>query len=202
MFFAKKLDKIYLIVRILDDYELECSIKKLLFMKKLKNFWTHRYWINAIGWCVAVGFLNNCFLWAFFPIGQVDWAMLLTALGVMLTISGARDIGLDKNHELEGDENQTVKRRWITATGWFLALGFFNNAVVAPYYSALRTIDWWQLLTALGIMLGISGTRDVIFYKFQQKVGQISGGLIQVKEKAQTQSSAPNPEEELEFMEV
>lgn len=173
--------------------ELSCFIKNKIIMEKfkefMKNFWHYRYWINAIGWAIALGFLNNCVLWAYFPIGQVEWSMLLSVLAVMLGVSGARDIGLGRNHDaFEENENlpdgqKVIRRRWITATGWFLALGFVNNCVVAPYYSSLRLIDWWQLLTALGIMLGISGTRDVIFYKFQQKIGEISEGLIQTKEK-------------------
>ena len=114
--------------------------------------------------------------------------MLLSVLGVMLTISGARDVGLQRTHDaFEENENapdghKVIRRRWITATGWFLAMGFLNNCVVAPYYPALRTVDWWQLLTGLGILLGISGTRDVIFHKFQTKVGKISEDLIQTQE--------------------
>ena len=153
--------------------------------KAIKNFWHYRYWVNAIGWCVALGFFVNCVLWCYLSIGQVEWSMLLSVLGVMLTISGARDVGLQRTHDAfeESDDSpdgqKVIRRRWITATGWFLALGFLNNCVIAPFYPAMRTVDWWQLLTALGILLGISGTRDVIFYRYQQKVGEISGGLIQ-----------------------
>lgn len=176
--------------------------------KAIKKFWHYRYWVNAIGWFVALGFFVNCVLWCYLPIGQVEWSMLLSVLGVMLTISGARDVGLQRTHDAfeENEEapegKKVIRRRWITATGWFLALGFMNNCCVAPFYPALKTVDWWQLLTALGILLGISGTRDVIFYRYQQKVNEISGGLIQVGE---TTSEAPKPEkkeDDLEYMPI
>ena len=172
----------------------------------VKNFWHKRYWISAIGWAIALGFFSNCVLWAYFPIGQVEWSMLLSTLGIMLGVSGARDIGLGRTHDaFEEDDSlpegqKVVRRRWITATGWFLALGFVNNCVVAPFYPALRTIDWWQLLTGLGILLGISGTRDVIFHKFQQKVGEMSDDLIQVKE--QSASEKKDDSDWMEFQEV
>lgn len=175
--------------------------------KKIKDFWHNRYWISAIGWFVALGFFINCVLWCYLPIGQVEWSMLLSVLGVMLTISGARDVGLQRTHdsieESDGspDGQKVIRRRWITATGWFLALGFFNNCVVAPFYPALKTVDWWQLLTALGILLGISGTRDVIFYRYQQKVGEISGGLIKASKVADVEKK-DDDKDWMEFQEV
>lgn len=36
----------------------------------------------------------------------------------------------------------------------------WHNCVIAPYF-AVDVIDWEQLLTSLGIMLGISGVRDI-----------------------------------------
>ena len=167
----------------------------------MKKFWHYRYWVNAIGWAVALGFFINSVLWPYLPIGQVEWSMLLSVLGVMLTISGARDVGLQRTHdsfeenEDAPDGQKVIRRRWITATGWFLALGFVNNCVVAPFYPSLKTVDWWQLLTALGILLGISGTRDVIFYRYQQKVSEISGGLIQTEDLAQVQLKDEQVEE-------
>lgn len=52
------------------------------------------------------------------------------------------------------------KRSWIPIIGWILCYGFFNNCVIAPYFH-VDLVDWEQLLTSLGIMLGISGIRDI-----------------------------------------
>ena len=52
------------------------------------------------------------------------------------------------------------KRSWIPLIGWILCYGFLHNCVIAPYF-AVDVIDWEQLLTSLGIMLGISGVRDI-----------------------------------------
>ena len=52
------------------------------------------------------------------------------------------------------------KRSWIPLIGGVLCYGFFNNCVIAPYFD-VELIDWEQLLTSLGIMLGISGVRDI-----------------------------------------
>ncbi len=52
------------------------------------------------------------------------------------------------------------KRSWIPLIGWILCYGFFHNCVIAPY-THVDIIDWEQLMTSLGIMLGISGVRDI-----------------------------------------
>ncbi len=52
------------------------------------------------------------------------------------------------------------KRSWIPLIGWILCYGFFHNCVIVPYFQA-ELINWEQLLTSLGIMLGISGARDI-----------------------------------------
>lgn len=51
-------------------------------------------------------------------------------------------------------------RSWIPVIGWILCYGFFHNCVIAPYTGA-ETVDWDQLLASLGILLGISGARDI-----------------------------------------
>jgi hypothetical protein len=40
--------------------------------------------------------------------------------------------------------------------------------VIAPYFKT-EIIDWEQLLTSLGIMLGISGVRDIGMYRKEIK---------------------------------
>lgn len=52
------------------------------------------------------------------------------------------------------------KRSWIPLIGWILCYGFLNNCVIAPYFD-VELVDWEQLLTSLGIMLGISGVRVI-----------------------------------------
>lgn len=71
-------------------------------MKTIKFIKMKRLWIPAIGWILAGGFFNNCILAPHMEIGLVDWAQLLTALGIMLGIGGARDIGLKVTREKDG----------------------------------------------------------------------------------------------------
>ena len=52
------------------------------------------------------------------------------------------------------------KRLWIPLIGWIICYGFFNNCVIAPLFS-LPVVEWEYLLTGLGIMLGLSGARDI-----------------------------------------
>ena len=59
-------------------------------------------------------------------------------------------------------------RSWIPLIGWILCYGFFHNCVIAPYFKA-EIIDWEQLLTSLGIMLGISGVRDIGMFRKELK---------------------------------
>ena len=62
-----------------------------------------------------------------------------------------------------------IKRGKIEAPiGWILCYGFFHNCVIAPYFKA-DIIDWEQLLTSLGIMLGISGVRDIGMFRREIK---------------------------------
>ncbi len=108
---------------------------------------------------------------------------MLTALAVMLAISGARDIGLKKKSENSVQTTEvdgkvvkisTIgKRYWIPAVGWCLALGFFNNCAVYPYAN-IDIVEWGQLLTGLGVMLGISGTRDVFLSRNKEIAERIA----------------------------
>lgn len=146
-----------------------------------------RFWIPAIGWFLFIGFFNNCVLAPYLSIKTVEWSQLLTALAVMLAISGARDVGLKKKSDnsvqttvIDGKIVKffTVgKRLWIPAVGWCLALGFFNNCAVYPY-ADINIVEWGELLTGLGVMLGISGTRDVFLNRnkeLAEKIAQAVG---------------------------
>ncbi len=62
------------------------------------------------------------------------------------------------------------KRSWIPLIGWILCYGFFNNCVIAPYFH-VDLVDWEQLLTSLGIMLGISGIRDIGMHRRKKDDG-------------------------------
>lgn len=59
-----------------------------------KGFWTNKIWIPTIGWCLVGGLANNCCLHPFFSVGEVEWAGLMSALSILLTISGVREYGI------------------------------------------------------------------------------------------------------------
>ena len=52
------------------------------------------------------------------------------------------------------------KRLWIPVLGWILCYGFLHNCLIAPI-TGLPVVDWEYLLTAMGILLGVSGVRDI-----------------------------------------
>ena len=52
------------------------------------------------------------------------------------------------------------KRLWIPVLGWSLCYGFLHNCLIAPI-TGLPVVDWEYLLTAMGILLGVSGVRDI-----------------------------------------
>lgn len=54
----------------------------------------NKIWIPAIGWCLVLGFSNNFIVASYFNIVMIDWGGLLSALSILLTISGARDYGI------------------------------------------------------------------------------------------------------------
>ena len=133
-----------------------------------------RYWIPAAGWCLFLGFVNNCIVWPFADIKLVEWSELLTALGIMLTISGGRDWLLDKQSPtstktvvVEGVETERAtvgKRYWIPAIGWCLAFAILNNCGLFPYFE-VKIVEWDQVLIGMGVLLGISATRDWLLKK-------------------------------------
>ncbi len=129
---------------------------------KLNNVSVKRWWISAIGYALAGGFINNLVIAPFTGQSLVDWGPMLTALGVLLGISGARDyLTRNKGESIpENVSDKGWKRMWIPIVGWALFCGFFVNCVLAPYIN-LRPNDWTQLTATLTVMLGISGARDV-----------------------------------------
>lgn len=54
----------------------------------------NKIWIPAIGWCLVLGFSNNFIIASYFNIGMIEWGGLLSALSILLTISGVRDYGI------------------------------------------------------------------------------------------------------------
>ena len=136
---------------------------KIIFMKvKLNNVSAKRWWICAIGYALAGGFINNLIIAPFTQQSLIEWTPMLTALGVLLGISGVRDyLTRNKGENIpENVSDKGWKRMWIPITGWALFGGFFVNCVLAPYID-LRPNDWPQLTSILTVMLGISGARDV-----------------------------------------
>jgi hypothetical protein len=54
-----------------------------------------RLWVPAIGWCLVIGFAVNMLVLPFFhDFRAVDWSFLQSSIGIFLTISGAREIGV------------------------------------------------------------------------------------------------------------
>ena len=66
-----------------------------------------RKWIPLIGWILCYGIFHNCVVVPFFRVPEVDWEYLLTALGIVLGLSGARDIGLKRKEKQDVDSNNT-----------------------------------------------------------------------------------------------
>ena len=131
-------------------------------MKKKKQIQVKRWWIPAIGYALALGFVNNLIVAPFTGQTLVEWGPMLTALGILLGISGARDYFTKNKTGIipENVSDKGWKRVWIPCVGWALFGGFFVNCALAPYFN-LTPNDWTQLVSALTVMLGISGARDV-----------------------------------------
>jgi hypothetical protein len=54
-----------------------------------------RLWVPAIGWCLVIGFAVNMLVLPFFhEFRMIDWSFLQSSIGIFLTISGAREIGV------------------------------------------------------------------------------------------------------------
>lgn len=128
----------------------------------MKKISVKRWWIPAIGYALAGGFINNLVIAPFTNQPLVAWAHLLTALGIMLGVSGARDYLTRNKGEIlpENVSDKGWKRLWIPIIGWALFGGFFINCVLGPYLK-MQPDNWAQLISTLTVMLGISGARDV-----------------------------------------
>ena len=151
--------------------------------KTKKTIRAKRWWIPAIGFALALGFVNNLMIAPFTGQELVEWGPMLTALGILLGISGARDV-LTKNKtgNIPGNvSDKGWKRMWIPCIGWALFGGFFVNCVLAPYFK-LTPNDWTQLVSALTVMLGISGARDVTLIPNMGKGVQIPMGVSEMPE--------------------
>ncbi|MBO4294444.1 MAG: hypothetical protein J5896_03250 [Alphaproteobacteria bacterium] len=122
---------------------------------------TKRRWIPATGYALACGFINNLVVAPFTEQNLVEWGPMITALGILLGISGARDyLTKDKVGDIpEAVSDKGWKRKWIPVIGWAVFGGFFINCALAPYVR-LTPNDWTQLIAALTVLLGISGARD------------------------------------------
>lgn len=70
-----------------------------------------RLWVPAIGWFLAFGFAVNMVIIPFFPqIREIDWSFLQSSIGIFLTISGAREIGLySQGTTPEGKDEETTE---------------------------------------------------------------------------------------------
>jgi len=57
-------------------------------------------------------------------------------------------------------DKMKLNRKWITIIGYLLAFGVFSNTVIYPFFP-VKIIDWTSLISLIGVMLGISGFRDI-----------------------------------------
>jgi len=128
----------------------------------MKQIMFKRWWIPAIGYTLAGGFINNLLVAPFVDINLIDYTGLTTALAILIGISGIRDYftkdSLKKLPENSGGRGW--KRYWIPITGCTLCGGFFINCILAPYFD-FRVTDWAELNSILTVILGISGARDI-----------------------------------------
>ena len=69
-----------------------------------------------------------------------------------------------------------MKRKWVPTVGWTLCYGIFHNCVVVPFFS-VPVVDWEYLLMGLGIVLGVSGARDIGLRKGKNHVDNTNNGL-------------------------
>lgn len=54
-----------------------------------------RIWVPCVGWCLVIGFAVNMLVIPFFhDFRPVEWSFLQSSIGIFLTISGAREIGI------------------------------------------------------------------------------------------------------------
>lgn len=67
----------------------------------------NKIWIPAIGWCLVLGFSNNFIIASYFNIGMIEWGGLLSALSILLTISGVRDYGIYASERKAGKQAST-----------------------------------------------------------------------------------------------
>jgi len=151
---------------------------KVLKERISKDFKNARLWIPALGWGLFFGVFNNCVIAPYLHITPIEWGHLILGLSVMLGVSGARDIGLERSKDYNGarfmyaEENghgskKPNLRLWIRGVGAALALGVINDLGVVPYllkYTNLEIerVSMPNLITVLGIMLAVSGGREVL----------------------------------------
>ena len=128
----------------------------------MKTKKSKKSWSPATGYALAAGFINNLVVAPFTGQDLIDWSPMVTALGILLGISGVRDyLTKDKVGEIPHTvSSKGWKRNWIPIVGWAIFGGFVINCVLAPHFD-LTPNDWVQLNGALTVMLGISGARDV-----------------------------------------
>lgn len=70
-----------------------------------------RLWIPALGWILCYGFLHSCLIAPIMGLPVVDWAYLLTAMGILLGVGGVRDIGLKKRKTQDVLSNNKLLER-------------------------------------------------------------------------------------------
>lgn len=77
------------------------------------------------------------------------------------------------------DVKMQTSHLWIIGLGIVVALGFFINCVVAPFYWACIPIDEEQLILSASIIAGLGTARQLVVYRFKYLQGILTNPLSQ-----------------------
>ena len=136
-----------------------------------------RMWIPALGVVIAYGFFHNCAIAPYFNCRIIDWSQLILTFSIVIGLGGARDVVLQKFRylgplqkaiDVTAGGRELSSKFWIPAIGWLLVLGYSNNFIVSPYFD-VRPVEWEGLLSALSVLLTVSGARDYGIYSSERK---------------------------------
>ena len=95
-------------VVVLQKFRYLCPLQKAIDVTAGGRELISKFWIPAIGWILVLGYSNNFIVSPYFDVRPVEWEGLLSALSVLLTVSGARDYGIYAS-EREDDEKSEAK---------------------------------------------------------------------------------------------
>lgn len=71
------------------------------------------------------------------------------------------------------------KRLWIPAIGFSLVFGLINCCIMTIFFDI--EVDWASLITSLSLLVGISGTRDVVLKNIKSAVTVVEDSIPTLK---------------------